>query len=244
MRHGRSPLARIAAGSAGGAALHALRGLFRAGLLTFCAGHTLCKLRRGAQDHLGQRSQAGGQEAGDDHKSTNPASSRSHNRHSARSGAQEYPASTSGEPGVAGNEGADPCDAYPCSSLCRRIGRWAPPAHSPSFVPELLGDGEGIDAKVGPPGRLVSGAMQRPVMRAAKWDRELVTDLAAEGSRLCKANVVRIRGRSSADQARLRADEAKVPLVTPSRSFWDRELDLRALRPIGECLTVARRGDI
>ena len=121
-RHRRSALASIAAGSVGGSVLHALRELFHGGLVPFCAGHMLCKSRPGVQDHLGRRSQAGGQEADDDHKSRNPASSRSRNQHSARSDAQGYAASTSAEPGAAGSEGANPCEAYACSCCERRIG--------------------------------------------------------------------------------------------------------------------------
>ena len=60
--------------------------------------------------------------------------------------------------------------------------------------------------------------MNLAVVRAAQWDRELVTDFAPECAQLSKANVVAIRGAAAADQARLPRDEFEVVLVAdPAR---------------------------
>jgi hypothetical protein len=51
--------------------------------------------------------------------------------------------------------------------VSRRSGVGECANHSPRFVPQLLGHGEGVDAKVGPPGLLLPGRVQRAVMRPA-----------------------------------------------------------------------------
>jgi hypothetical protein len=49
-------------------------------------------------------------------------------------------------------------------------------------------------------------AVNLAVMSTAEWDGEFVADLAPERAKLGKANVVRIDGLPSADQAGLRRD--------------------------------------
>src|SRR5262249_34446962 len=52
--------------------------------------------------------------------------------------------------------------------------------------------------------------MYRPVMPATKRDRELIADLAAERSGLCKSEVVGIRGLAATDETGLLGDIAQV----------------------------------
>jgi hypothetical protein len=47
----------------------------------------------------------------------------------------------------------------------------------PGLSPELPGHVDGVDAGRLPPGRLVAGAMDCAVMRAAEWDGEFVAPL-------------------------------------------------------------------
>jgi hypothetical protein len=56
--------------------------------------------------------------------------------------------------------------------------------------------------------------MEFAVMKAANWDGVFVANLAAEGSRLGEANVMRLAWRPAADDARLRRDESAMLLVT------------------------------
>ena len=57
-----------------------------------------------------------------------------------------------------------------------------------------------------PPCGLVTVAMNLTMMSSAEWDGEFVADLASKRGMLSKANVVRICGLPSADQAGLRRD--------------------------------------
>src|SRR4029077_12985409 len=76
--------------------------------------------------------------------------------------------------------------------------------------PELTGDLNGVDAGCFPPGLLVAGAMDRPVMRAAEWDGKFVARFAAERPRLQVAKMVRIGLFAAADEACLLGNVAKV----------------------------------
>jgi hypothetical protein len=58
----------------------------------------------------------------------------------------------------------------------------------PGLPPKLPGDLNGIDAGCLPPGLLVAGAMDGPVMRAAERDGEFVARFAAKCPRLQVAN--------------------------------------------------------
>ena len=73
--------------------------------------------------------------------------------------------------------------------------------------PELTGDLSGVDAGRLPPGLLVAGAMDRPVMRAAERDGEFVARFAAERPWLQVAKMMRIGLFAAADEARLLGDE-------------------------------------
>src|SRR5262245_27786948 len=52
--------------------------------------------------------------------------------------------------------------------------------------------------------------MQRAVMSATEWDRELIADLAAERTGLGEAEVVGVRGLAAANQTRLLGDIAQM----------------------------------
>ena len=73
----------------------------------------------------------------------------------------------------------------------------------PGLLPKPLGDRERVDLEILPPGHLIAGLMQLPMMTAAERDGEFVADFEAEGSRLSKAQMMRIGWLPAADQARL-----------------------------------------
>ena len=83
----------------------------------------------------------------------------------------------------------------------------------PGLPPELPGDLNGVDADRLPPGLLVAGAMDRPVMRAAERDGEFIAGLAAERPRLQVAKMMCIRFFAAADEACLLGNVAKVRFV-------------------------------
>ena len=62
------------------------------------------------------------------------------------------------------------------------------------LFPKPLGNLQRINMQVRPPGHFVASLMQLPMMTAAERDSELVTDLKADGSRLCKPQVMRVAG--------------------------------------------------
>ena len=63
----------------------------------------------------------------------------------------------------------------------------------PRFAPKLFGNSACIHPHFRPPGFLVSSVVEFTMVDAAQGHGELVTDLAAECSRLRKAEVMRIR---------------------------------------------------
>src|SRR4051794_187484 len=83
----------------------------------------------------------------------------------------------------------------------------APPA---ALLPKFLCDREWIDIHVVPPGSLIAGMVQLPMVDAAEWHGELVTDLFAHRTRLRKTKVMGIGRRAIAEQTRLLADEEKM----------------------------------
>src|SRR4029450_3123828 len=71
-------------------------------------------------------------------------------------------------------------------------------------------------------------------MPAAKWDRELIADLAAERARLGEPKVVGVRGLAAAHETSLLGDIAKVFSVAIATRRSNREGALcDALPPIG-----------
>src|SRR5262249_23708194 len=70
---------------------------------------------------------------------------------------------------------------------------------------------------------LVAGAVDRAMMPAAEWDRELIADLTAERTGLGETEVVGVRGLAAAHETRLLGDVAKVLPVAIAARGGDRE---------------------
>ena len=82
------------------------------------------------------------------------------------------------------------------------------------LLPQPLGNRQGVDLQVLPPGHFVAGLMQLLMMTAAKGNGELVADFKTQGSGLSKPQVMRIARLPAADETRLRGDEPQMGLVT------------------------------
>ena len=89
--------------------------------------------------------------------------------------------------------------------------------------PELTGDLNGVDAGRLPPGLLVTGAMDRPVMRAAERDGEFVARFAAERPWLQVTKMMRIGLFAAADETCLLGNVAKVLPVAIATRCSNRE---------------------
>jgi hypothetical protein len=79
--------------------------------------------------------------------------------------------------------------------------------------PKTLGNLHCVDFQILPPGNLVAGLMQLPMMTAAERNSELVADFETERSGLGKPQVVWVRRLPAADQAGLRGDESQMGFV-------------------------------
>ena len=71
------------------------------------------------------------------------------------------------------------------------------------LLPKPLGSWQGINFEALPPGHLVAGLMQLPMMTAAERYGELVTDFESERSGLGKTQVMRIGRLPAADKTGL-----------------------------------------
>ena len=89
-----------------------------------------------------------------------------------------------------------PCGIFIGMRFCRRR-FW------PRLFPQPLGDLQCVDLQILPPGNLIAGLMQLPVMAAAERDGELVADFEAECARLRKPQVMRIGRLPAANEAGL-----------------------------------------
>ena len=69
------------------------------------------------------------------------------------------------------------------------------------LFPEPLGDGEGDDPHVVPPGAFIAVAVQLAVMISAERHGELIADLDTECFRLGEANVMGLSQDAVADDA-------------------------------------------
>ena len=85
--------------------------------------------------------------------------------------------------------------------------------------PEHTGSRTGINAGLFPPCRLVATAMDLAMMAAAERHNKLIADLATERPWLGKAKMVRVGGRTTANQAGLLDDEPHVLAVAQSARF-------------------------
>ena len=71
------------------------------------------------------------------------------------------------------------------------------------LLPKPLGNLQGVDFQILPPGHFIAGLMQLPMMTAAEGYGELVADFETEGSGLCETQVMRIGRLTAADDAGL-----------------------------------------
>src|SRR5262249_61222024 len=95
------------------------------------------------------------------------------------------------------------------------------------------GDLNGVDAGRLPPGLLVASAMDRPVMRAAERDGELVARFAAERPWLQVTKMMRIGLFAAADETCLLGNVAKVlPVAIATRCSNREDTLVDALRLI------------
>ena len=92
------------------------------------------------------------------------------------------------------------------------------------LYPKASGDLQGIDPEIFPPGLLVARLMQLPVMTPTERHREFIADLQAERPWLGKAQMMRIRRLSSADQTWLAGNKFQMSLVAQPFRFGDRQL--------------------
>ena len=92
-----------------------------------------------------------------------------------------------------------------------------------AFEPERTGREARIDAGRIPPCGFVAVTMDLAVMAPAEWHREFVAHLAAERAALGKAEVMRIRRLTAANQARLLGDVSDVLAVTDAARFGQRQ---------------------
>ena len=83
-----------------------------------------------------------------------------------------------------------------------------------SFKPQRGGGCQRIYAGVLPPRSFIAAAMNITVMAAAEGHREPIAHLTAEGTTLCEPQVMRIRGSSTANQARLFHDVPDMLAIT------------------------------
>ena len=61
-----------------------------------------------------------------------------------------------------------------------------------AFLPQALGNLQGIDFQTLPPSHLIAGLMQLPIMTATERNGELVADFETQSSGLSKAQMMRI----------------------------------------------------
>jgi hypothetical protein len=94
------------------------------------------------------------------------------------------------------------------------------------FQPERTSRHVGSIPAFAPPGGFIAAAVDLAVVAAAQRDSELVADLAAECSALCKAQVVWIRGLPAAHQAGLLGNMAKVSAVTNPARLRDAHISI------------------
>ena len=90
-------------------------------------------------------------------------------------------------------------------------------------LPQLAGDRQWFDARLLPPREFVAGLMQIAVVRAAERDRELITHLHPERSRLRKAQVMCVCRLPAANETRLSGDKLQVFFVADALGFAQRQ---------------------
>jgi hypothetical protein len=101
----------------------------------------------------------------------------------------------------------------------------APPARAvePGSLPQIMGYHDRINLVGLPPCGLIAVPVECAVMASAERHGEFIADPAAEGARLCKPQVMSIRGPPPADQARLRRHKPEMRTVAVATRFVQRE---------------------
>jgi hypothetical protein len=91
------------------------------------------------------------------------------------------------------------------------------------FQPQRASDDGRINADLFPPSRFIATMMNFTVMPATQRDRELITDFAAECGALRGAQMMSIRGASTANKTWQLSDRSNVlPIADPTRR-WERQ---------------------
>jgi hypothetical protein len=103
------------------------------------------------------------------------------------------------------------CSSASVGLALSKLRRWI--RRGMRFFPKTSRDFQGIHSVIVPPRAFIAGLVQLPVMPAAKRDRELITHLETNGSRLCEPQVMGIGRLPAADEARLSGNEFQVCLV-------------------------------
>ena len=102
-----------------------------------------------------------------------------------------------------------------------------------ALFPKATGNYQGIDIALLPPLVFLTGGVDVVVVDGAKRDGELIADFQAKPFGLRVAQVVGVRGRAAADQARLTGNEAQMLLRANSLRLTEGEdalVDLGARR--------------
>ena len=99
---------------------------------------------------------------------------------------------------------------------------WGKLAIVPRLLPKPKSNRERVDLDLIPPRSLVGVAMELAVMDPTNRDRELVANSTAQRPRLRKPEMMGIRGRTPAYEARLPGHEFQVVLVAHANRFPER----------------------
>jgi len=113
------------------------------------------------------------------------------------------------------------------------------------LLPKLTGACKRVDICFFPPGDLITDLMQLAMMAAAERDGEFVAHFETDGSGLGKAQMVRVRWLTPANQAGLGCDELQMSSVAQPSGCANGKLTLvdARLSPIGDVRRQRRRGD-
>jgi hypothetical protein len=120
----------------------------------------------------------------------------------------------------------------------------------PGFAPQLSGDLDRVDAGRLPPGRLITGAMDRAVMGTTERHREFIADFAAERALLHEPQMMGIAGLATADQAGVQGDMAEMifaAIAARCRNWEHALVDAAGPMVFGSILAIAtmhRRGNV
>ena len=100
-----------------------------------------------------------------------------------------------------------------------RLRHWRDFTIRTRVLPEPERDWKRVDIELPPPCGLVTRAMQVSMVDPANRDDELVAYTACECTRLCKGEMMRIRGHAAAHETRLSQHESPVILIAQANHF-------------------------